>query len=70
MRSPAYRLQIRNLGVQLFPGKVKEFLSAYDDSTSLPWGYLVINLHTKSNPLLALTTSILPDQNPIIYKLN
>jgi len=40
-RSPNALLQIRNFGVQIFPGKTQlnYFLDAYKDATSVPYGY-------------------------------
>lgn len=39
-RSPNALLQIRNFGVQIFPGKsqLQYFLDAYKDATSIPYG--------------------------------
>jgi hypothetical protein len=68
MSAPNSALQIRNLGVQLFPRKLKFFLDAYKDATSIPYGYLVLDLHPASNPLLRLRTNIFKgDEEKTLY---
>jgi hypothetical protein len=52
---------IRNVGQQLFPRRLDYFLSAYSDATKDPYGYLFIDLHAASSPILHLRTDIFPD---------
>ena len=61
--------QIKCLGRQIFPGKSEEFLSAYNNSTQCPYGYLVIDLSPTSCEQLRLRTNIFPGEDPVIYKL-
>ena len=61
--------QIGVLGRQLFPGKQKNFLSAYKDATKVPFGYLFIDIHPKSNELLSLRSDILNELYNVIYIL-
>lgn len=61
MRAPNAALQIRNIGVQLFPKQLDYFLQSYTSATENPYGYLFIDLHAGSNPLLKLRTNIFPD---------
>lgn len=58
MRNPSSVLHIRNFATQVFPRKVKEFMEAYEDSTSQAFGYLFLDLHAQSPPLLKLRTRI------------
>jgi hypothetical protein len=59
LNSPAAALQVRNLGQQIFPGKLNYFLSAYKQAvTENKWGYLLIDLHPAGNPLLRLRTNL------------
>jgi hypothetical protein len=62
-RSPNALLQIRNFGVQIFPGKsqLNYFLDAYKDATSVPYGYLLVDLHPSTDSFLRLRTNIFPD---------
>lgn len=58
MRAPNSALSTRNIGVQLFPRQLDYFLSAYRLATSKPYGYLLIDMHAASNPLLRLRSGI------------
>ena len=61
MRAPNSALSIRNIGVQLFPRKLDYFLAAYREATQKPYGYLVIDMHASSDPLLRLRSGIFKD---------
>ena len=65
MRAPNAVMQIRNLGAQLFPGQLQYFLDAYRQATLLPYGYLVLDLHAGSSPLLKVRTNIFPEESEI-----
>ena len=67
-RSPNSELSISMLGRQLFPGNSKFFMSAYRQSTERPYGYLLVDLHAASNPLLRLRTNIFDsDDEKVIF---
>lgn len=68
MRSPKERAVVRTLGLQL--GEYKCLMGAYDDATSVPFGYLVLDTHPLSPPQLKMRTNVLPDDNKacIIYQ--
>jgi hypothetical protein len=57
-RAPSSILSIRNLGSQLFPGHLGFFLDAYRQATGKNYGYLFIDLHPASDPLLRLRSSV------------
>nr|CAD2203655.1 unnamed protein product [Meloidogyne enterolobii] len=57
-RAPNGALSIRNLGVQLFPGKLEYFLDAYRQATRDKYSYLFIDLHPSSDTTLRLRTNI------------
>lgn len=61
--------QIRCLARQLYPKNSEEFLFAYNDCTSKPWGYLVVDLSPRADESLRLRTNIFQGEDPIIYKL-
>jgi hypothetical protein len=67
LRNPSGQLQIRNLGVQLFPGRLEYFLDAYRKSTSKNFGYLVVDMHPSSPEMTRLRTSIFSDEAHFIY---
>ena len=62
------RLSVSCLGRQMFPGQQEYFLSSYDDTTSQPFGYLVVDLHQKSSKHGQLRTKIFPGENPWLYE--
>jgi hypothetical protein len=62
MRSPNSALSIRNIGVQLFPRQLDYFMSAYHQATRHPYGYLLIDMHAKSDPALRLRTNIYTEE--------
>ncbi|KAL3107679.1 hypothetical protein niasHT_018812 [Heterodera trifolii] len=62
MRAPNSLLSIRNIGVQLFPRQLDFFLDAYRKATACPYGYLLIDMHASSDPVLRLRTNIFKDE--------
>lgn len=68
MRSPNAILSVRNIGVQLYPRQLDFFLDAYRQATQKPYGYLLLDMHAGSDPLLKLRTSIFKeDEEKIIF---
>lgn len=61
--------QIRCLARQLYPRKTEEFVTAYNDCTSKPWGYLVVDLSPSTKEDLRLRTRIFRGEDPIVYML-
>jgi len=66
-KSPSDLLQVRMYGRQIMPNKYKSFCESYDDAVKLPHGYLLLNLHQKTNEKYRLSTNILPGENTAIY---
>lgn len=58
LRNPAGELQVRNLGVQLFPRRLQYFMEAYKSATNENFGYLLIDIHPSSSDLVRLRTNI------------
>lgn len=59
--------QALNLGKQLYPGQSKAFLEAYEDATSKPFGYLVVDCNPKMPRELKFRTNIFNEDQPIAY---
>lgn len=60
--------QIYYLSRQMFPNLVKRLVEAYEDATSQPRGYLVVNNLTGSDDEdIRLSTAILPGQDLVLY---
>lgn len=52
--------QIMHLGRQLYPRKVKFFQESYEDATSKPYGYLLIDLKCDTEEALRMRTGMFP----------
>ncbi|MES9885138.1 MAG: hypothetical protein ABW185_30220 [Sedimenticola sp.] len=59
--------QIQHFGRQVFPGNVNYLLSAYKVATSVPFGYLLIDLNTHSNKQYQLRSRILPGEDTSVF---
>ena len=60
--------QISYLGRQIFPGKSKFFMDAFQKATSRPYGYLLLDLNPHTDIAYQLRTDILPGQSTIVYQ--
>jgi hypothetical protein len=60
------RNQVKVLGSQLMPGRVRYFTDSYRKATSNTWGYLIIDIHPHSDTMFELRTRIFPDDEPLI----
>ena len=67
-KNPRDEMQVQILGRQLYPRSSDFFMSAYKKATARDYGYLLIDIHPRSNPLYALRTNILPNQTTIVYR--
>ena len=60
--------QIAYLGRQIFPGKPKYLLEAYNDSClKVRYGYLMVDLLPKGDDRYRVRTRVFPGEFPIIY---
>ena len=57
------RIQETHLAKQIYPGKVKYVQESYKDATSIPHGYLLIDLRQDTPDHLRLRTSIFPSEH-------
>lgn len=62
LRSVSDKLQVQTLARQLFPENPKYFKESFDDATSCPYGYLVVDLSPESNDEVRLRTCIFPGE--------
>jgi len=65
-KNPRDKQQIGVLGRQMFPGNTKFFIEAYQDATSLPFSYLLIDYKTQTPERFRLRTDLLSDY-PVVY---
>lgn len=61
-------LQIQTLGRQMFPGKTKYFMDAYQKATATSYGFLLVDINPHSDKTYQLRTNILPGQDTIVYQ--
>ena len=64
------QLRVTCLGKQMYPGKSRVFIEAYQDSTIKKFGYLFIDLSPQSEHKFRLRTNIFSDEDPILYAPN
>ena len=61
-------LQVQTLGHEIFGKECSYFMDVYNKATSLPWGYILINLHPKTRKnAYKLKTHIIPWEMKIVY---
>ena len=65
--NPRDKLQINTIARQMFPGKVNFFMEAYEDASSKPHGYLLIDLKQSTESRNRIQAGITPDEQRIIY---
>lgn len=61
--------QIATLGRQLYPGKNKQFIDAYNKATETPYSYLLIDIDPRGIEDYRLRTDILPGNVTRVFKL-
>ena len=68
-KNPRDRAQVGALAKQMFPGKCNSFylLSSFMDATSVPYGYLLLDLRQETPEEFRLRTSILPNESCFVY---
>ena len=68
-KSPRDRGQFSTLARQICPENTKYIKEAFEDSTSVPYGYLVMDLTQTTPDHLRYRTNIFPDDNPanVVY---
>ena len=68
--NPRDKLQITILDRQMFPGKSRFLLEAFEDATEKPYGYLLIDNRQETLSKNRIQTDILPYQKRILYTNN
>jgi hypothetical protein len=61
-KSPRDKQQISMLARQIKPGRVQEFMRSYEDATSRPHGYLMLDLKPTTDDQQRLKTNLLPGE--------
>lgn len=66
-RQPRDKAQIMHLGRSMYPNRSKFLVEAYTDATSIPYGYLLIDLRQDTDDDMRLRTNIFPDETTVVY---
>ena len=66
-KNPRDAVQIAYLGRQIFSDKGKYFREVLTDTTSRPYGYLLVDLKPTTPNKLRLRTDIFPPEMTIVY---
>ena len=66
-RNPRDKSQINHLGKQMYPGNMKFLQQSYNDATSKPYGYLLVDLKPDTPEEIRLRTNIFPGETTLVY---
>lgn len=61
-KNPSDKLQVANIGRQLYPRQSKYFIDAYEKATAEPYSYLLLDLTQTCPDKLRLRTNIFPGE--------
>lgn len=67
LKNPSDRLQVMNLGRQLYPDKQKYFNESYNDACAKPYGYLLIDMSPETADEIRLRCNIFPNEISYAY---
>ena len=59
--------QVANLARQMYPGKSAFMIEAFKNTTSAPYGYLLIDLKQETDDKLRLRSGIFPEDVQYVY---
>ncbi|KAM7406688.1 hypothetical protein PAMP_001045 [Pampus punctatissimus] len=65
-KNPRDKYQVMLMAKQMFPGKSKFFMECFENATSVPYGYLLIDYKARTPDDLRLRTDLLSDA-PVVY---
>lgn len=68
-KNPRDKLQIATLARQMYPQNSQFFMEAFADSTSKPYGYLVVDLNAATPESYRLRTGLFPPDLPAVYTM-
>ena len=57
------------LGRQLYPGRGKAFMKAYEDAVGSKEGYLIVDTSPHGDDRCRLKSRVFPGQDPLVYRL-
>lgn len=66
-KNPRDKTQVRTLATQMYPSNANFLTHAYDDATSKPFGYLVIDLRPETDDKHRVRTDVFNPCGPVVY---
>ena len=66
-KNPRDKSQVRTLASQMYPNRMNFLLSAYEDATSVPFGYLLLDLRPDTPDDLRVRTNVFDSRNQVVY---
>lgn len=69
-KNPRDKQQIENLGRQMYPNNVKFLTTSFEDATSQPYGYLVVDLRPETPEALRVKTDVFDCKEQTVYVPN
>ena len=66
-RNPRDKSQINHLAKQMYPGNIKFLQQSYNDATSKPYGYVLVDLKPETPDEIRLRTKIFPGETTSVY---
>ena len=66
-KNPRDGSQITHLAKQMYPGRVSYVQESFKDATTVPHGYLLLDLRQETPDQLRLRTSIFPNERQVVY---
>ena len=66
-KNPRDASQVTYLAKHMYPGKTKYLQEAFKEATSIPHGYLLIDLRQETPDHLRLRTRVFPDQAQVVH---
>lgn len=66
-KNPRDVSQVSHLGKQMYPGKTQFLRESFNDATSAPHGYLLLDLRQETPDHLRLRTSLFPPEHQVVY---
>ena len=61
--------QVGILGRQLYPGRIKEFIKAYEDDLGSKQSYLIVDTSPHEDDQYRLRRRVFHGQDPLVYRL-
>jgi len=66
-KSPRDKTQIGHLGRQMFPANSKFLIDAFEDATTEPYGYLVLDMRPETPEEFRVRSRIFRNENGVVY---